>query len=117
MLSSTIILLLASIPALLAAPAPGPFVRPAGLTLTVYQKADCKGPSHVRHNIKHNDNFEDSPASKSYRLSKDLAAHDYLTFGSMRPFVAEGDARKKGCHNLKDEAFYFMFQEVKQTQD
>ncbi|KAL8645387.1 MAG: hypothetical protein Q9210_006729 [Variospora velana] len=53
--------------------------------------------------MRYGDNAQDSPPAKSYRLSKDLGADDYLTFGQMRPFVAKGKDAKKGCHELKYE--------------
>ncbi|KAL8965946.1 MAG: hypothetical protein Q9197_006252 [Variospora fuerteventurae] len=57
--------------------------------------------------MRYGDNAQDSPPAKSYRLSKDLGADDYLTFGQMRPFVAKGKDAKKGCHELKYESFTF----------
>ncbi|KAI4119310.1 MAG: hypothetical protein LQ338_007294 [Usnochroma carphineum] len=109
--ASTIIFLLAFPLLALAAPAPMSKVgAPSGIDITVYQNADCKGKSHEYPNMRYGGHAEDSPASKSYRLSKDLAKDDYLTFGSERPFIPTGKDAKAGCHSLKDEAFFFTFQ-------
>ncbi|KAL9602883.1 MAG: hypothetical protein Q9219_001579 [cf. Caloplaca sp. 3 TL-2023] len=103
MLPSTLLPLLLTAPLLaLGAPAPIPSPKkpliPSGIDLTVYDAPNCKGHSHKRTNIKYNDKFQDSPASKSYKLSKDLGEHDYLTFESTTPYVASGKDREKDVH-------------------
>ena len=100
----------------LAAPSPAPPKKlgpPSGLALPVDQNVDCKGSGHKASNILYDDAFETSPAIKSYMLSRDLNNIDYLTFASAKPFIVtmkSGDAGKKGCHDLKDPAFFYMFQ-------
>ncbi|KAL9047871.1 MAG: hypothetical protein Q9206_006407, partial [Seirophora lacunosa] len=108
---SSILLLLLTTPLLaLAVPAPLRDVgKPSGVDITVYSMPDCKGTSHKRPNMKYGDNAQDTPAARSYRLSKDLADDDYLTFGQRRPFVAHGKDAEKGCHNLKFGSYFFTF--------
>ncbi len=106
----SIFLLLATPILALAAPAPKPGVGPpSGIDINVYQDADCKGKATKYPNAKYRDRFLFSPARKSYSLSKDLGDKDYLTMQSEKPFVVMGDDAKRGCHNLKGEAFWFTF--------
>ncbi|KAL8690556.1 MAG: hypothetical protein Q9218_004021 [Villophora microphyllina] len=103
----TILLLAAP---LLSLAAPAPFAPGAtDIDLTVYASPECKGPSHERKAIKYDDRFEDSPATRSYRLSKELGDYDYLWFGSERPYAPKNTGRKAGCHNLQQGAFFFTF--------
>ncbi|KAI4185716.1 MAG: hypothetical protein L6R41_003942 [Letrouitia leprolyta] len=123
----TTFLLLFSLPDTISSPLPLPALAPAPpiiltLDITVYDAPDCKGNKNVYHNVKPDDKktYEDSPASKSYRLSKDLGEHEYLSFESPKPYVVQGakkkkdlvEGAKKGCHGLEVEAFWFLFQKV-----
>lgn len=105
---ASIILLLASPLLALAAPVYAPNLH--GMDITVYDGADCKGKNHQYTNMKHGDAGNDKFTSKSYKLSRDLTKNDYLYFGSERPFVATGDDAKRGCHNLKDGANFFLWE-------
>ena len=81
-----------------------------GLDLTLYTLPSCTGAAHTYTSITHHQRISDSPGRQSYRLSRDLDPHDYLTFESSKPFVALGDARKEGCHDLTNgEAFWATF--------
>ncbi|KAL8866694.1 MAG: hypothetical protein Q9198_008789 [Flavoplaca austrocitrina] len=83
---------------------------PQGLDPTLYTLPSCTGAAHTYTSIKHHERISDSPGWQSYRLSRDLDPHDYLTFESSTPFVALGDARKEGCHDLANgEAFWATF--------
>ncbi|KAI4271463.1 MAG: hypothetical protein LQ337_005995 [Flavoplaca oasis] len=83
---------------------------PPGLDLTLYTLPSCTGAAHTYTSIDHHERISDSPGRQSYRLSRDLDPHDYLTFESSKPFVALGDARKQGCHDLTNgEAFWATF--------
>lgn len=93
-------------------PSPSKVKDTPALNLTLYTLPGCKGAAHTYPSIHHNDHISASPARTSYRLSQDLDKHDYMTFHSSKPFVAEGDARKEGCHDLPDgEAFWVTFME------
>ncbi|KAL9638603.1 MAG: hypothetical protein Q9204_001440 [Flavoplaca sp. TL-2023a] len=117
--SATSTLLFFMTPLIFAAPAwgiPSPHSPetkdspPPGFDLTLYTLPSCTGAAHTYTSIKHHERISGSPGRQSYRLSRDLDPHDYLTFESSKPFVALGDARKEGCHDLANgEVFWATF--------
>lgn len=117
------ILLMLAIPFLaMSAPAPpAPLTQdygPSGVDIIIYTGRGCTGLAGNLPNAPYHSAPRFSAPCLSYRLSKDLANDDYLYFGSSKPFVAAGhklanaDANanaKKGCHDLRTEAFYLTF--------
>ncbi|KAL8754555.1 MAG: hypothetical protein Q9184_005080 [Pyrenodesmia sp. 2 TL-2023] len=122
------IILMFAIPFLaMAAPdPPAPLTKdygPSGVDIIIYTKPGCTGLAGNLPNAPYHSAPRFSAPCLSYRLSKDLARDDYLYFGSSKPFVAAGAAAgeklvnaaevvanaKKGCHDLKTEAFFLTF--------
>ncbi|KAL8725491.1 MAG: hypothetical protein Q9166_007311 [cf. Caloplaca sp. 2 TL-2023] len=91
-----------------AGPRPSAPIK-SGIDITTSTTANCANPIKTFPNIAYNFMFGSgsSEAATSYRLSKDLAPGDELTFffnavkEGKESRVMEGEDRKAGCHDVK----------------